>query len=576
VGYALCVLAAAAVILSVVGRRSGWPIGQAFNNELILVQLYAAHFRHLDLFPVWSSTDGLGLGTPVLLFYQKAFFYVSGPLLILFGGSLKPALVVSIGIFLVVGAYGMRRVLELVTASKTLVVVGSVGFLFTNYVFTDWLVRGDLPEFAAMMIVPWLLFWCLNLVRNRRVSFVLIPTMALLVDAHSAIGLVSIFTLATSLIIFTVEGGIRGLRTIAARFSIAVAGVVVLLGPTLLAELRFSKYYDPASKVTHHNALSQDFVGFWSYFYDGTYRWLAANDHLDLQIDFSLWIPIVVGIIVIVLYSRSDRQRWAGLRRAVDGPSILFLLISLAIYLLLQVRGFLGVYRFLAPLEAIDYPYRMMTFIVPLCVVLVATGADLVVRRYPASPVPRVLAVLWLVSLLALSPVTSTWTINYGLLAPDGQFPSASIAAPPAVINYRTFKGIFSFSGILYPEYLPKVYTAGGRELYDDTPLYEKLHRHSAGAASLSSVPCTVVVPSRSPLESLSLTFGVRCSAATRLALPVTFNAYSSVFVKAAGGGLEKIPYYHQPTDPRMIIKVPGPGAEVVVVHLPTLWGILS
>src|SRR5450755_4729070 len=53
VAYATIVLGAAALILSLVGRGSGGPIGQAFNNELILVPIYAAHFRHLDFFPVW-------------------------------------------------------------------------------------------------------------------------------------------------------------------------------------------------------------------------------------------------------------------------------------------------------------------------------------------------------------------------------------------------------------------------------------------------------------------------------------------------------------------------------------------
>ena len=182
--YASIVLGAAALILSLVGRRAGWPIGAESFNELIIVQLYAAHFRHLDFFPVWSSTDGIGLGTPVLLFYQKTFFYVSGALFVLLGGALKPTLILSIGFFLAVGAYGMRRALGMVTDSRLLQVVGSVGFLFTNYVFTDWLSRGDLPEFTAMMIVPWLLFWCLNLVKNHRVSLLLIPVSYTHLDVY--------------------------------------------------------------------------------------------------------------------------------------------------------------------------------------------------------------------------------------------------------------------------------------------------------------------------------------------------------------------------------------------------------
>jgi hypothetical protein len=578
VAYGALVLAAVALILSIVGRRSGWPIGQAFNNELILVQLYAAHFRHLDFFPVWSTTDGLGLGTPVLLFYQKAFFYVAGMLFILFGGSLKPALVGATGIYLAAGAYGMRLALGKVTKSRVLVTVGSVGFLFTNYVFTDWLVRGDLPEFSAMMIVPWLLYWCLELVKNRRVSLLLIPVLPLLVDAHSAIGLVSIITLAVAVITFLVVAGWRGLRTVAPRLAVAVVGAGLLLAPTLLAEARFAKYYDPTSKVTNYNHVSGEFIPFWLYFYNGSYRWLVNTAHLDLQIDFAIWIPIVAAVLGVLAYRvwavRHPDRGGSGV--GLDGASVVFLAVSLGVYLLLQWRAFLGVYRFVAPLEVIDYPYRMLAFIVPIGVIGVVMVADVFFRRYPRSVIPKVVAAAWLASLVLLSPVTATWRTAYGLLAGANQFPSTTLAAPPATLDYRNYRGIFSFNGMLYDEYLPKVDSSDGRELTDDGHLYTQLHRHDYGAASLSPVPCSVDVPTRSPLESLSMRFAVRCGGPTRLALPVTYNAFSSVFVVGPAGKLRQIPYYHVPTDPRMVIDVTSARPETVVVHLPTLWGVLS
>ena len=125
------------------------------------------------------------MGTPVLLYYQRVFFYAAGLIYALFGG-LKGSVVATIAIFLVIGAYGMRRALSVVTKSRLLHTVGSLGFLCTNYVFTDWLdPHGDLGEFAALMIVPWLLYWCLNLVTYQHASFLLIPVIVLLVNAHS-------------------------------------------------------------------------------------------------------------------------------------------------------------------------------------------------------------------------------------------------------------------------------------------------------------------------------------------------------------------------------------------------------
>jgi hypothetical protein len=577
--YAAIVVGAAALILSLVGRKSGWPQGGQYFNELLLVPIYAAHFRHLDFFPVWSSSDGLGLGTPVLLFYQKAFFYVSGGLFILLGGALKPTLIISIAIFLAIGAYGMRQALKLVTESRLLQVIGSVGFLFTNYVFTDWLVRGDLPEFSAVMIVPWLLFCCINLVKNRRVSLVFIPALALLVDAHSAIGLVSVFTLVIALVTFVVVAGLREFRTVVPRLLIVIAGATVLLAPTLLAELRFGQYYDPITKVTHFGQqVSENFLPFGSYFFDGSHRWLYPVNHRFVQIDFALWIPIVIALVGVVTYwavarRRPDRTPWG---RNIHLPSMAFLLASLCVYLFLQLRIAYWVYRVFSPLLATDYPYRMLSFITPLGVILVIAIADVVFRRFPTSLMVKGAAVLWLASLIVLSPLTSTWVVPKFPLTPAGQFPPTFFAALPNYLNYQTFQGLFSFHGILFDEYLPKVYDSKGNELYDDGSLYHRLHARQFGAASLSDVPCTVSVPTRSPLESLEFTFGVTCKGPTLFALPVTFNAYSSVFVKERGGELRQIPYFHRSTDPRIIIDVSNSKPQVVVVHLPTLWGVLT
>ena len=294
VGYALLVVGASALVLSPVLRRSGWPLNQGSTAPLLLVQIYAAHFRHLDFFPVWSSSDGIGMGSPVLLYYHRDFFYIAGLIYALFDG-LKASVVATITVFLVVGAYGMRQALGVVTNSRLLRTVGSLGFLFTNYVFTDWLdPRGDLAEFSALMIVPWLLYWCLNLVKYRRVSFVLIPVMVLLVNAHSAIALLSLFTLLIALAAFVTFAGFQGLRAISLRLIASVAGATLLLAPTLLAELRFSQFYDPQTKNTANSyTVSQQFVSFGSYFYDSSHRWLTSFNQPDfVQIDFAIWVPV--------------------------------------------------------------------------------------------------------------------------------------------------------------------------------------------------------------------------------------------------------------------------------------------
>jgi hypothetical protein len=575
--YVGIVLAAVALILSIVGRSSGWPIGDAFTEELVLVRLYAAHFRHLDFFPVWSSSDALGLGSPVLLYYQKAFFYLAGLIYILFGGALKPTLVVTVAIFLIVGAYGMRCTLALITPSRLLCTVGSVGFIFTNYAFTDWISRGDLPEFSAMMIVPWLLYWCLYLIIRRRVSFVLIPVLVLLVDAHSGIALISIFTLAAAMLTFLVVAGRQGLRAIASRLAIAVGGAALLLAPTLLAELRMAQFYDPASKTQHYGTISDSYISFGAYLFGGSYHWLRTGPHTFVQIDFAIWIPIVLALLVLIAAGRHLKLGLLAGRSRQERSVILFLSATLLLYLFLQLRMSLFLYRLFSPLQVIVYPFRMMALITPLGIILIVQLTDPLYRRYEKHLAPKVVAVLWLVSIILLSPITESWKQSPSVFSNANQFMPVQLSSPPPYVDYRTFKGLPTLTGgFLYPEFLPEVFPAHRPELYDDTELYKYLHDSQLGAASLSGVPCSVESPVHTPLESLQLTFEVRCAGPTRLALPISYNAYSTILVATHGEALGRIPYFHARSDPRIIINVHSSHPEVVVVHLPTLWGILT
>jgi hypothetical protein len=199
-------------------------------------------------------------------------------------------------------------------------------------------------------------------------------------------------------------------------------------------------------------------------------------------------------------------------------------------------------------------------------------------HRFPITFLWRILAAVWLTSLVMLSPITSSSATNNGVLGAPGQFPAVSLSTAPEYVNYRTFNGFFlgSSSGARRPAFLPKVYGTNGSELADDLDLYARLHRHQAGAQSLSQVPCTVTSPSHAPFETLQLTFTVACSGSTRVALPISYNAFSKVYAEEAGGKRRPISYAHVRTDPRIVIDVASSRTETVVVHLPTLWGILS
>jgi hypothetical protein len=70
------------------------------------------------------------------------------------------------------------------------------------------------------------------------------------------------------------------------------------------------------------------------------------------------------------------------------------------------------------------------------------------------------------------------------------------------------------------------------------------------------------------------MTFVVVCRAPTLVALPVSYNAYTGVLVRGRHG-LQPMAVVHMATDPRIVVAIRDSRPRTIVVHLPTLFGIL-
>jgi hypothetical protein len=570
--FLVAVLAGATLCLTLVGRRSGWSIGQ-LPADPILVQIYAAHFRHGDLLPVWSSSDAFGMGSPVTLYYHRVFFMVGGLIFIVLGGSLKATMVVTLALFMVVGAYGMRTVLGVVTQFRWLRSVGSIGFLFTNWAFTEWLVRGDLAEFAALMFVPWLLYCCLTLVKDGRLSWLIIPAIVLVVESHSAIGLVSLVILAATGVVFVVTKGPAGLRSVAPRLVLAAGATAVILLPLLVAEFRMGRYYDPIT-VIETASFSANFARPLSYLFDPSYHWLSRTntEALPVQLDLPITALLVVGVVTTVcVWATRSRHQTNSAQPHIDRPVAVLLVSSLVAYMLLQFRFTLPLYDAVSVVKVIDYPYRMMSFVVPLALILAVMVADWYLRAFRArwpqgSPlIPAGLAGAWLASLVLLSPVTAHEPppLKDSFL-PDTPFLSIADLTPSP-----------SGETPLFWEYLPKVDLSNGQPSRYDINLYDSLHATHKEAGSLSTVPCAVVETSGMALESLRASYEVTCAGPTLVALPISYNPFTTVTELAPAMSPRPVTVLHVVTDPRIVIRVDGSGLHRFAVQLPTLAGIL-
>jgi len=317
------------------------------------------------------------------------------------------------------------------------------------------------------------------------------------------------------------------------------------------------------------------------YFWLSDFRWLTdyasrtpvRPETLAVQIDFAIWIPIALALPFLLV--AVVRQRHAlGTRRSL--PVMVFLFGSLMVYMFLQLPAAKPIYRTVRTLELLQFPWRLMAFIIPLGIVVVVMLADAVYHRSSriAALVMPVLSIGWLASLIVLSPLLSTFR-NYGFI------PSPLLVAP----RYQTF----GRPPLLYDaEYLPQVKKQSslttlltyGRllathDLAEPLSGNTRNSERGGGAESPSTTKCTVVEPKSTDFESLRIQLTVTCNEPTILALPISYNAYTTISVGESKGRWRPVSYLHIPSDPRIAIEVSSTKSQVLLITLPTVWHVL-
>jgi hypothetical protein len=479
----------------------------------------------------------------------------------------------------------MRKALSLITESRLLMVVGSVGFLISNWTFSEWLLRADLAEFSALMIVPWLIYWCLTLIRDRRWSWSIIPVVVALVWAHNTVALLAIIMLVVTGVAFLICYRLAGLRAVAYRLTVSLGLTALILAPGLLAEVKMGEYYDPASTITNENTFvsSFTFVKPWAVLYNSSFHWLSRTVNkavpfgLDLQLDVAITLLLILGFVTaLVLWFRRHVRHAAAEVPDVNRVIVTVLVVSFIIYQLMQFRFSLPAWDAFWQLKVIGYPFRMMTFSIPVAFVLAGVVADWYLRLYRARRpdstwrLPAVVAALWLGLFVVLSPIVAREPAPVAGKYPNLPFVPISVLTEPNTTTFTT-----NPLGPLFAEYLPKVEGGNGQTLEFDTSLYQRLHDHHNEAASLSSVHCAVTQTSGTEFESLEATYRVTCGGPTLMALPISFNPFTKITERTSATGSSAISVLHVPTDPRIVIRVPSRGTHTFTVQLPTLSSIL-
>jgi hypothetical protein len=294
--------------------------------------------------------------------YHKLQNYVCTAFLQLFG-DIKLALIASIVVFSLVGAWGLRRLALELGARLWTATLLAMALPFTGYATADWLIRGAFAEHAAFMLLPWLFVALLPVVRSGHIPVLrLWMTLSLLFLAHSVMALYS-----------------GGLVLLALTLSLERHGRRwrLLLGRALLAGLSFLLSIAPfawASRVLVKPL-------YFEYMTSGYY---AVENHLTTLanamffgaapvIDFRvapdpvLWCSLALA----ALFACHPRLRLGPRSRRFE-PLTWFFALTLAGYLLLRLEGALPLYEHVPGLRFIQFPWRLIPFCVIAMLLLLA------------------------------------------------------------------------------------------------------------------------------------------------------------------------------------------------------------
>ena len=309
----------------------------------------------------WTPDFNHGFGYPLLNFYPPVIYYLA-QIPRVCGASVLDALnwVAASGVWL---SGGFMYLLGREFWGRHGGVVCAVAYLYAPYRLVNLYVRGAIPEFYAMTLMP-LVFWSFSqLVRTRQRRYVVIGAIAygLLIPTHNVTAVFVTLTLIGYSAFLLLEDLFadhnawqRTLRKGLALLLTALLGIgltaVYWLPATV--EKQFVKvsslytgYHDVA---VHFVYFAQFFSRFWGYGGSGE----GPEDGMSFQLGLAHVILAGLALFVVAMFRRRHpRQR----------NHALFAVVLLAVLMMMMMSVSLPLWRMFPLLGFISFPWRLLS-----------------------------------------------------------------------------------------------------------------------------------------------------------------------------------------------------------------------
>jgi len=372
-GPYLFLLAASLLACAPVLTLPGWPWNHDGMACFHRVETFRLAFADGNFLPLWAPLAENGYGSPFPFLYHRLFNTLAGAVALVTGSALTAVRVV-VPSLLFVGALGMRRALVAMGLGEFHAASGAVLLVFSNYAYTDWVVRGAFAEFTAFMLVPWLILAALGVAQAKpRAGWGLGAVLSLIFFAHS---LIFLFSFGVVLVAFA--GALlhsKERRRAILNFAKAALVVLPVTVPFLLGIWLFGKDLDLDRQRTGMFSVFRNFVPLGEYVYDRLGGWTSSPAGYSVEIGRGFNTLSLVCFAAAV--AGLARGRLSAARARALLPAWILVVGTGVFSLVLQTPLAAPLYRLLPPLQFIQFSWRLLAFSTSASIFILCLSLDL-------------------------------------------------------------------------------------------------------------------------------------------------------------------------------------------------------
>ena len=509
--------------------KPGFPPNHEDETFVLRTMVYAKHFQFVDLIPVWASSDNFGLGSPLPSLYHRLFYIVSGLIYAVTNNS-KIAIGLGLILFTSIGIRFVYLTLLSFQCSKHISMIGASLLPFLNYSVTNWLVRGAMAEYSAMMLIPVVLYLTKKSLDKGLLYAPMGFAFGFLFLAHSVIGYYIALILGFLLIAACIFRVLPWKFLAIKQIGLAFLAFISVTWWSLLPMLYFRQRFDVDRLLPDFLNVQLQFRPATEYLWDSVWSWSNAPQLFTVQMD----IVLLIGLAILLFLRRYSREH-------------IGVFLVLAISLLLQNGRSWKFYNIIPEAEYIQFPWRLSSLSSVILLIVVFIG----LKHYKRLAV--VIAVLTIM-------ISGTWQrVNY--------------YSYPDRLETQNSRTLSDYSLSLFGEYLP----AEGPLLEPDPassavfsewkPLIDEFIQ-TANAAAQCSLKRVASIG-----ESRLVSFSVTCDQPSLVILPVFATSAHSISSTRAGINRECI--IERDSQSLCVVELPS-GLTELTVHMPTFLSVIS